>query len=155
MLFPYPMSSHSCLLYYRTHCSTHGSCEAANSISSHGTPSAGHQPRLLDDDEGKAEGRTDPSLMAGCAKKDFELIRGGRTPTSMRITLAFPKDQQASFSSNSVESLLLNIQFDGGVLQLITGISMKAFSLDKSVEHMWDEFIPSFCKQHSIAYSLE
>ncbi|MFQ9802422.1 MAG: DUF5721 family protein [Clostridia bacterium] len=73
----------------------------------------------------------------------------------MKLTLAFPKDQLTSFSTDSIESLLLNIQFDGGVLHLITGISMKAFSLDRSAEHMWDDYIPSFCKQHSIAYSLE
>lgn len=109
----------------------------------------------LNDEEAKQRTEQTHLLWQDVRKKIFELIRGGRTPTSMKITLAFPKGQLTSFSSDSIESLLLNIHFDGGVLQLITGTSMKAFSLDKSAEHMWDEYIPSFCKQHSIAYSFE
>ena len=109
----------------------------------------------LNDQEAKLRSEQTHLLWRDVRKKIYELIRGGRTPTSMKLTLAFPKDQLTSFSTDSIESLLLNIQFDGGVLHLITGISMKAFSLDSSAEHMWDDYIPSFCKQHSIAYSLE
>ena len=93
----------------------------------------------LNDQEAKLRSEQTHLLWRDVRKKIYELIRGGRTPTSMKLTLAFP----------------LNIQFDGGVRHLITGISMKAFSLDRSAEHMWDDYIPSFCKQHSIAYSLE
>nr|WP_294493138.1 DUF5721 family protein [uncultured Mediterraneibacter sp.] len=88
------------------------------------------------------------------------LIKGKRTPLSFRLVLSLsPKNIQnlveqnsPSFKTGDIQGLYLNITFDGSHLSCVTGTSFKTFTLDKSLEHMWDEMVQTFLKKQNIVF---
>jgi general stress protein 26 len=51
-----------------------------------------------------------------------------------------------------VAALSLNILFDGQSIHITTSASLKAFSLDKTLERLWDENLEAYFKQQQISY---
>lgn len=88
----------------------------------------------------------------------FSIIRGKRLPLSLKIVLALPKASVAyltahsgsSLRSEEVEGLYLNILYDPEKLIVTTGISCRVFSLDRSLEHAFDDYIAGFLKSKGI-----
>lgn len=78
------------------------------------------------------------------------LIKGKKSPSLFQVTLAYPLIHIQDIQTEPLESLLLNIHFEGGHLQLITATSLKHFSLDRSYEQYWDSFLPRFCSEHGV-----
>lgn len=76
----------------------------------------------------------------------LQLIKGKRTPLSFRFifSLARPailtilEDEHLSFSPDDIQGLYLNFKYDGTDLNCTTGVSMKTFTLDKTIEQAWD-----------------
>ena len=73
----------------------------------------------------------------------FSLIKGKRTPLHFKIVLSLAPEhfgdfldghQIRTFSPEDITGLYLNFHYDGAVLQCITGISMRTFTMDKSLE---------------------
>ena len=72
----------------------------------------------------------------------FQIIRGKRTPLSFKIILSLaPETDQniTGFRPEDIQGMYLNLSYDGLNLVCITGISMKTFTMDKSLERAWDE----------------
>ncbi len=89
----------------------------------------------------------------------FALIKGKRTPLNFKLVLSLaPKDfgdfleehQIRTFSPEDLTGLYLNFHYDGAVLQCITGISMRTFNMDKSLEKEWDAYVEYFLKKSEI-----
>ena len=89
----------------------------------------------------------------------FSIIRGKRTPLSFKIVLALNEHDYTNFLSThqittyrpeDIQGLYLNFHYDGTVLQCVTGISMKTFTLDKSLEKEWDLYAEEFFKNHDV-----
>ena len=88
----------------------------------------------------------------------FSMIRGKKTPEDMKIILMqSPKNVDAMISRNNiaykpedVRGLFLNIRYKEGRLTCTTGISLKTFTMDKTLEHLWDEMILKYFKQKGI-----
>ena len=89
----------------------------------------------------------------------LDLIRGKRTPLEFKIVLSLAPEQfpaflgdhhLSSFRPEEIQGLYLNFQYDGTALQCVTGISLHSFSLDKSLEHQWDEYAKEFLKEWRI-----
>lgn len=87
------------------------------------------------------------------------LIAGGHTPTQMDIILAMDPAKVKDMNAEQVESLHLTIHYEtvheeGGKtsqkLTLVTGTSMKTFTLDKTPERTWDEAVPRFFQAKGI-----
>lgn len=78
------------------------------------------------------------------------LIQGGHTPSFMNITLAVPPSRVPDIAQDFVESFLINIRFEKGVLNLVTGVATKSFTMDKTPEHLWDEKVPVYFKAHQV-----
>lgn len=57
-----------------------------------------------------------------------------------------------NFSPDDIFGLFVNFQYDGKNLTCTTGTSLKTFTLDKSLDHIWDELIQKFFKQQQIPY---
>ena len=57
-----------------------------------------------------------------------------------------------SFRSEDVFGLYLNCQFDGEHLLCTTGTSLKIFTLDKSLDHLWDDMVKRFFRQQGIIF---
>lgn len=90
----------------------------------------------------------------------YAVIRGKRTPLSFKIIFQLPyssmeqviRNSRAPFSADLVSGLFLNIQFRNNELLCTTGVSLKTFSPDKSLEQLWDSMIPGFLHRHQIAF---
>ncbi len=93
----------------------------------------------------------------------YSLIKGNKLPLSIKIILLLsPSNTEnvllksgAAISSDDINGLFLNIRFDKGNLNLVTGTSIKNFSLDKTLERAWDEDLKMFLKHYEIAAEEE
>lgn len=92
----------------------------------------------------------------------FSIIRGKRTPLSFRFVLSLSRRNIArlveqevpSINPKEVQGLYLNIHYDGAALTCVTGSSFKTFTMDKSLEHAWDEMAQNFLKQREIGFEV-
>ena len=82
----------------------------------------------------------------------FSIIKGRRTPLSFRFVFSLSRksiEQLVLRSSpavrpEDVQGLYLNIHYDGRQLSCVTGTSFQTFTMDKSLEHAWDEMVEKF-----------
>ena len=89
-----------------------------------------------------------------------ELIRGKKAPASMSIVLQLRPDlmnkilADEGFSqlAESVGAMALNIRYDGSEVMLVTGISLKSFSLDKNADRIWDSMMERFLASREIGF---
>lgn len=85
------------------------------------------------------------------------LIAGGRTPSVMNLSLAYPAARESLSLSDSVTPQL-NIRFTSRMqegkpvqnLTLYTAMSYATFSLDKTPERLWEEFVPTYFRGKNI-----
>lgn len=89
----------------------------------------------------------------------FDLTKGKNTPLRFRIVFRLAPHnverliEQAGVlvRAEDVDGLFLNIHFDGTALSCTSGASLRIFSLDKSLEHAWDEMLERFFRREGIA----
>lgn len=85
----------------------------------------------------------------------FNIIKGNRTPLAIKLVFAMPRHSIASFVTKNnlstapdvISGLYLNIRYENKSLCVVTGTSLNAFTLDKSVENAWDTAVEHFIKQ--------
>lgn len=85
----------------------------------------------------------------------YEIIKGQKVPLRFKIVFMMPSDYVQSFLESTglhyrpdqVNGLFLNITFQEGKLSCATGTSLKEFTLDKSLEHAWDDQIEKLLKR--------
>lgn len=85
----------------------------------------------------------------------FDIIKGKRLPLSCKIVLGLPKQSvsylishsNSTFREDDIEGIYVNILYDPKTLLITTGISYKNFSLDKSLEYAFDEYLAKFLKE--------
>ncbi|HJD47663.1 MAG TPA: hypothetical protein H9909_12545 [Candidatus Mediterraneibacter norfolkensis] len=90
----------------------------------------------------------------------FSLIRGKRTPLSFRFVFSLShrniarliEQNNLLLDPGEIQGLYLNIRFDGKTLSCVTGSSFKTFSMDKTLEHAWDDMVEKFFRQKQIAF---
>lgn len=93
----------------------------------------------------------------------FSMIRGNKSPLSMKIVFQLPENQThklvGSFGgklrSEDVGGLYINIRFEKNELHIISGTAIKTFSLDKTLEQEWDSWVKRFLKNQDILYNEE
>ena len=94
----------------------------------------------------------------------FNIIKGKRTPLSFKFVLSLSKaDFEKFLTSNSldgfrpenIQGLYLNFRYDGTSLQCVTGTSLNMFTLDKSLDTAWDEYVRKFFARHEIEFEME
>lgn len=89
----------------------------------------------------------------------YQLIKGNRTPQSFKIVFLLSKENMLKilkrnggvYRPEEINGLFLNIKYEQGILSLTTGISMKIFTMDKTLEHEWDGDMKTFLKHYEIA----
>lgn len=82
----------------------------------------------------------------------FDAIKGSRLPISFKIVLMFHNDNikrlvtmnQLSLRPEDVSALFMNIIYENGELKITTGTSLKIFTMDKTLEHLWDESVEKY-----------
>ena len=82
----------------------------------------------------------------------FQLIRGKHTPLAFSFIFCLASsniqkllaDAALSFRPEDVRALFLNIRYDNGSLTCTTATSMNLFTLDKSLEEVWEKAVTAF-----------
>ncbi|MDO5574801.1 MAG: DUF5721 family protein [bacterium] len=118
-----------------------------------------------DDIEGNHDGISDGEVMSTWkAMKPicFDLIKGKRTPLNFKFVFCLSPENvekfltqaglSEAFRSENINGLVLNIKYDGSALTCISATSLNLFTLDKSLEHAWDDMIRRFFSQNAIAF---
>lgn len=91
----------------------------------------------------------------------LELIKGKKTPLGFKFIFQLSRENTAkllttsgitSIQPENVSGLLLNVRYDNGALNLITATNLNLFTLDKSLEHAWDDMVKRFLKQQEISF---
>ena len=93
----------------------------------------------------------------------YSVIRGNRTPVSFRLVM-FLSDENAArvlkrsgaaVTQEQLGGFFLNLRFEKNEVHLVTGLSMKVFTLDKTLEHAWDQDMKTFLRMHENAWEEE
>ena len=86
----------------------------------------------------------------------FEIIKGRKVPQQFKVVLKLSEKQTGSFLrekdaasyQEQISALFLNISFRENHLTCTTGTMMKEFSMDKTLETLWDEYAGSLLKAY-------
>lgn len=91
----------------------------------------------------------------------LELIKGKKTPLSFQFTFQLSKKNTeklltasgiTSILPENISGLLLNVRYDNHGLACITATNLNLFTLDKALEHAWDDMVKRFLKQQEISF---
>lgn len=90
----------------------------------------------------------------------LSIIKGKKPPLSFKIVLELPRDEVALLIARSgmniketdVFGLFLNCQFQSGIITLISGSSLRIFTLDKSLDQAFDMMLRDFLTHQEIEY---
>lgn len=93
----------------------------------------------------------------------FQLIKGKKTPKNMKIVFGAKQEMiknlleenGLNYQERDIEGLYLNIRYEKEALYCITGVSMRLFTMEKDLEHCWDEKVKEFLKKSEIFYETE
>lgn len=90
----------------------------------------------------------------------FDFIKGKKAPLSFKFSFRLSDSNTekllaqsgVSLSPTDVAGLFLNLHYSQTGIQLTTGISLRLFTTDKSLDHAWDAMVQRFLKQKEIAF---
>ena len=82
----------------------------------------------------------------------YDMIKGNHTPVHMKIVMKLAdynvedllKQSGLSIMKEQVDGLYLNLTYTKGTVTVTTGSSLKIFTLDKSLDRVWDDMIRRF-----------
>lgn len=85
----------------------------------------------------------------------LELIKGKHTPLECKIVFRLSpsntekllKQSDILLTPNDINGLFLNIHFQTGSLTCITGTSLRIFTLDKTLDTVWDSMVQKYLSQ--------
>lgn len=69
----------------------------------------------------------------------FQVVKGNKLPKSIKLVFSLPDEKLENLPNTS--AAFLNILFRNNTILCTTAISQKSFSLDKSSEKRWEEYI--------------
>ena len=93
----------------------------------------------------------------------FSLIKGTHTPVRFQISMQMKPDkvqkmlqsdeQELAALNNLVSGFYVNIRFEKGKVQLITAVDYKTFTMDKSAEKEFDQYVMQFLSELGIDWN--
>lgn len=89
----------------------------------------------------------------------FSVVKGNKLPLSIKIVMLLsPENAEkliaqsgVSINKEEVNGFFLNIRFEKDNLTIVTGTSIATFTLDKNLDHFWDDNVKKFLKKEGIA----
>ncbi|MBR6696775.1 MAG: hypothetical protein IKL73_00730 [Lachnospiraceae bacterium] len=85
----------------------------------------------------------------------FDLIKGNKLPLSFKIVLSADseliskiiKDSSINYNLSDISGLYLNIRYISNKLTITSGSSIRVFSMDKTIDTVWDNYLQDFLKE--------
>lgn len=90
----------------------------------------------------------------------FELIKGKHTPLVMQFRFIASNNLTEKIIGNSgavqnqTVCLNMNITYKAGNLVIVTGVYRSGFSLDKTIDNLWDSYIQDVLKKENIVFEV-
>lgn len=92
----------------------------------------------------------------------LELIKGKKTPLSFRLTFQLSSSNVEklliqtgiAIPAEQVRGLLMNLRYDGRSLSCTTGTSLAVFTMDKKLDHAWDDMVQKYFRQQGIPFEV-
>ncbi|MCD8197058.1 MAG: DUF5721 family protein [Lachnospiraceae bacterium] len=92
----------------------------------------------------------------------LSLIKGKRTPLAFRFSLQLSPTNVEKLLAQSgvaipaeqVRGLILNVVYERRVLTCTTGTSLTVFTLDKKLDHVWEDMVQRFFHQQKIPFEI-
>ncbi len=117
---------------------------------------------FFDNDELAAMTSVDYSTWSTIRPHIFNVIKGKKQPLSFKIVFILSNSNIESIieknnlplSIDDIANLTLNIYFDGTNMTATTITSLKNFSFDKTLEHIWDKNVLAFFKYNEILFEI-
>lgn len=90
----------------------------------------------------------------------YSLIKGNKVPLSMKVIFMLSEDNTNTFLcapalsgySQDISGLFINVKYSDGIVNIITGTALKSFTLDKTLEHAFDNYIQRFLNEAGINF---
>ncbi|SEL45907.1 hypothetical protein SAMN04487770_110120 [Butyrivibrio sp. ob235] len=86
----------------------------------------------------------------------YELIKGKNTPVSFKFIMCAAPPRKDELLPDDlrqiVSSLVFILKFKEGHITLTTGAALSGFTLDKSYEKIWDDYMKRFLDSVGISY---
>lgn len=79
----------------------------------------------------------------------FELIKGKKSPTYLKVVLSTTQHQTQDISLDA-STFFLNIVYKDEAIQCTTGTAYTTFTLDKTPEKAWDDQMTQFLISHNL-----
>ena len=96
----------------------------------------------------------------------FQMIKGKRLPVSFQFSFSASEqmlnellsclpDGHPNKNPDTIEGLTFNIYYRNGAIHCTSATSKKNFSLDQSLDHLWDRYLIAFLDRNEIEYKDE
>ena len=93
----------------------------------------------------------------------YSIIKGKRTPLDFKFIFGLSEHNienlitknDINIDPDSVQGLYMNIKYDGTDLYCITGTSFKTFTMDKSLENVFDKMVLKFFSMKEIEFEQQ
>ncbi len=90
----------------------------------------------------------------------FYLIKGNKLPLSLKFVLLYPHEKTKQlllqynlpYSMEDINGLYFNIYFENNTVTCTLGTSFKLFTMDKTLEQVYEATIKTFLKEAQIAF---
>ena len=79
----------------------------------------------------------------------YSIIKTGAKPRLVKIVFSYKASDVASIHANAA-ALFLNMLYENGTVSFTTATAQKEFSLDKSLDSSWDEWVRGFFVRKNI-----
>lgn len=104
------------------------------------------------EEDDKPEAMYDYIVWADIKHTVYELIKGKRLPVSFKAVLMFNRENitrliemnNLPIRPEDVNNLSINIYFENSRLTVTAGSSVRVFTMDKTLEHLWDDTIEKY-----------
>ena len=91
------------------------------------------------------------------------MVQGQRTPDSFTMMFVLPRKKLSALIENSdsvlnpsdVESLSLLVRFKDGGLSVVTGSAYRIFTMDRTLNEIWDKKVEDFLTKNGIRWDVE
>ena len=90
----------------------------------------------------------------------FSLIKGSKVPSYMKLVMLLSLKEtktlldntDSGLSIDNINGLFINIRYQDGHADIITGTSLNIFSLDKTLDNAFDSYIKNFLSDKGLDY---